>query len=121
MEMTFRSAGSLRQPTVWFEVEDFLRYFDHFPNPTGLQRVPFEIFVEAEKLYGCTGQVRFCRLSVYTKQFQAIGFDAVVAAYLNPPGAKAPWQTIWAPAKFLSNLSSMLAVIVRNPRFFLSR
>src|SRR5258707_8631964 len=35
-----------RRPVVWFEVEDFLRYFDHFPNPTGSQRVPFEIFVE---------------------------------------------------------------------------
>jgi glycosyltransferase involved in cell wall biosynthesis len=120
MEMTFRSAGGSRQPTVWFEVEDFLRYFDHFPNPTGLQRVPFEIFVEAEKLYGCTGQVRFCRLSVYTKQFQAIGFDALVSAYLNPPGAKAPWKTIWAPSKFLSNLSSALAVVARNPRFFMA-
>lgn len=41
-----RSPG--RRPVVWFEVEDFLRYFDHFRNPTGLQRVPFEIFAEAE-------------------------------------------------------------------------
>ena len=85
---------------MWFEVEDFLRYFDHFRNPTGLQRVPFEIFVEAERLYGGTGRVRFCRLSVYTKQFQAIGFDAIISAYLNPPGANAPWKTIWAPARF---------------------
>src|ERR1700677_3855356 len=29
-----------RRPVIWFEVEDFLRYFDHFRNPTGLQRVP---------------------------------------------------------------------------------
>jgi hypothetical protein len=57
-----------RPPVVWFEVEDFLRYFDHFRNPTGLQRVPFEMFVEAERLYGRSGRVRFCRLSVYTKQ-----------------------------------------------------
>ena len=64
-----------RRPVVWFEVEDFLRYFDHFRNPTGLQRLPFEIFSEAERLYGRTGRVRFCRLSVYTKQFQAIGFE----------------------------------------------
>jgi hypothetical protein len=56
--------GQQRRPVVWFEVEDFLRYFDHFPNPTGLQRVPLEIFAEAERLYGRTGRVRFCRLSV---------------------------------------------------------
>jgi len=69
-----------RLPVVWFEVEDFLRYFDHFRNPTGLQRVPFEIFVEAERLYGGAGRVRFCRLSMYTRRFQAIGFDTITSA-----------------------------------------
>lgn len=107
-------------PVIWFEVEDFLRYFDHFRNPTGLQRVPFEIYVEAVRLYGGTGRVRFCRLSVYSKQLRAISFDDISAAYLKPPGARAPWQTIWAPAKLLSSFPSMLPVILRNPRFFLS-
>jgi glycosyltransferase involved in cell wall biosynthesis len=109
-----------REPVIWFEVEDFLRYFDHFRNPTGLQRVPFEIYVEAVRLYGGTGRVRFCRLSVYSKQLRAISFDAVSSAYLKPPGAHAPWQTIWAPAKLLSNFPSMLPIILRNPRFFFS-
>ena len=111
-------AGKNRQPVVWFEVEDFLRYFDHFRNPTGLQRVPFEIFVEAERLYGHTGRVRFCRLSVYTKQFKPVGFDAVVSAYLNPPGARAPWKTVWEPARVFSDFSNMPPVIIRHPRFF---
>jgi len=115
-----RGSGKNRQPIAWFEVEDFLRYFDHFPNPTGLQRVPFEIFVEAERLYGETGRVKFCRLSVYTKQFEAIGFDAILSAYLKPPGANAPWKTIWEPAIFWSKFSGMLPVILRNPRFFFS-
>ena len=109
-----------RQPVVWFEVEDFLRYFDHFRNPTGLQRVPFEIYVEAERLYGSTGRVRFCRLSAYTKRFQAIGFDTVISAYSNPPGARAPWKTIWAPAIFWSKFSGMFPIVFRNPRFFFS-
>jgi glycosyltransferase involved in cell wall biosynthesis len=115
-----RRARPDRRPVVWFEVEDFLRYFDHFSSPTGLQRVPFEIIAEAERLYGGAGRVRFCRLSVYSKQFQAIGFDAIVAAYANPPGANAPWKTIWAPARLWRELPSMLPVIVRHPRFFLS-
>ena len=109
-----------RRPVVWFEVEDFLRYFDHFRNPTGLQRVPFEIFAEAERLYGRSGGVRFCRLSVYTKQFQAIGFDEIVSAYANPPGANAPWKSIWAPARIWSELTSVLPMIRRHPGFFLS-
>jgi glycosyltransferase involved in cell wall biosynthesis len=109
-----------RRPVVWFEVEDFLRYFDHFRSPTGLQRVPFEIFAEAERLYGRAGGVRFCRLSVYTKQFQVIGFDEIVSAYANPLGAHAPWKSIWAPARLWSEFFSMLPVIRRHPRFFLS-
>jgi glycosyltransferase involved in cell wall biosynthesis len=110
--------GRARRPVVWFEVEDFLRYFDHFRNPTGLQRVPFEIFVEAERLYARTGSVRFCRLSVYTKRFKPIDFDAIMSAYLNPPGADAPWKTVWAPALSWAEFSSMLRAIIRHPRFF---
>ena len=109
-----------RQPTIWFEVEDFLRYFDHFRNPTGLQRVPFEIFVEAERIYGRSAAVKFCRLSLYTREFQAIGFDTVISAYLNPPGVNAPWKAIWEPAKFWSEFSSMWPLVIRHPRFFLS-
>src|SRR5271154_3362773 len=85
-------------PVIWFEVEDFLRYFDHFRNPTGLQRVPFEIYLEAERLYGNTRRVRFCRLSLYTKQLRATTFNVIRSAYLNPLGARAPWETLWAPA-----------------------
>ncbi len=110
--------GKDRRPVVWFEVEDFLRYFDHFPNPTGSQRVPFEIFVEAWKHYGRHGRVRFCRLSVYTKRLMPIDFSAVKSAYLNPPGAGAPWEAVWEPARFLSGFASMVPVIIRNPRFF---
>jgi glycosyltransferase involved in cell wall biosynthesis len=112
--------GQGRRPVVWFEVEDFLRYFDHFRNPTGLQRVAFEVFVEAERRYGRTGAVRFCRLSVYSKQFQVVGFDAIVSAYLNPPGARAPWKSIWGPARLWSEWPRVLPVIGRHPLFFLS-
>ncbi|HEY2532626.1 MAG TPA: glycosyltransferase family 1 protein [Xanthobacteraceae bacterium] len=107
-----------RQPVVWFEVEDFLRYFDHFRNPTGLQRVPFEIYVEAERLYGASGRVRFCRLSAYAKRLCTSSFDAIVSAYLNPPGDSAPWKTIWEPARFWSQFPRMLPVIVAHPQFF---
>jgi glycosyltransferase involved in cell wall biosynthesis len=113
-------AGGERRAVVWFEVEDFLRYFDHFRNPTGLQRVAFEVLVEAERLYGRTAEVRFCRLSVYSRQFQVIGFDAIVSAYMSPPGAHAPWKSIWGPARLWSELASALPVIRRHPRFFLS-
>lgn len=113
-------SGRNGSPVVWFEVEDFLRYFDHFTSPTGLQRVPFEIYLEAARLYGHTGQMRFCRRSAYTKQFYEVGFEEIVAAYVNPPGAAAPWRTIWAPAQFWGHFSTMLPVIAQHPRFFYS-
>jgi glycosyltransferase involved in cell wall biosynthesis len=107
-----------RHPVVWFEVEDFLRYFDHFRNPTGSQRVPFEIFVEAQRLFGASGRVRFCRLSIYTKRFVPIGFDEVVSAYLSPPGAAAPWKTLWDPARLWNEPRSLLPLIARHLSFF---
>jgi glycosyltransferase involved in cell wall biosynthesis len=107
-----------RRPVIWFEVEDFLRYFDHFPNPTGSQRVPFEIFVEAARLYGPRGRVRFCRLSVYTRQLLPIDFSAVKSAYANPPGASAPWKAVWEPAQLLSDSARMVPVVLGNPGFF---
>jgi glycosyltransferase involved in cell wall biosynthesis len=113
-------AGPARRPAVWFEVEDFLRYFENFPTPTGLQRVAFEIYAEAERLYGRTGAVKFCRLSVYTRQLMPVEFDAIVSAYTNPSGATAPWKTIWAPARFLRNLPAALLTIMSHPGFFLS-
>jgi glycosyltransferase involved in cell wall biosynthesis len=109
-----------REPVIWFEVEDFLRYFDHFRNPTGVQRVPFEIYLEAERLYGLTGRVRFCRLSLYTKQIRTTNFEVVKAAFLNPIGASAPWKKLWEPAMLGRELSSTLGMILRNPRFFFS-
>lgn len=115
-----RFARPSRAPVVWFEVEDFLRYFDHFRNPTGLQRVPFEIYVEAERLYGGSGRVGFCRLSIYTRQLRKIGFDAIASAYLNPPGAAAPWKAIWEPAQLLSEFPKLVPIMLRHPRFFFS-
>ncbi len=106
------------RPAVWFEVEDFLRYFDHFPNPTGSQRVPYEIFVEAARLNGPHGRVRFCRLSFYTGRLMPIDFNVVKSAYLHPPGVNAPWKAVWEPAQLVNHFARVAPVILGNPRFF---
>jgi glycosyltransferase involved in cell wall biosynthesis len=108
------------QPVIWFEVEDFLRYFDHFRNPSGVQRVSFEIYRAAKALYGACGRVRFCRLSVYSKRLHTVGFDAIRSAYLNPPGSIAPWKTFWEPAIFWREFPRSFPVIMRHPLFFFS-
>jgi glycosyltransferase involved in cell wall biosynthesis len=113
-------ARNTRQPVIWFEVEDFLRYFDHFRNPSGVQRVSFEIYRAAKTLYGPCGPVRFCRLSVYSKRLHTTGFDAIRSAYLNPPGNIAPWKTFWEPAIFWREFPRSIPVILRHPLFFFS-
>src|SRR5262245_42753811 len=113
-------ARKTRQPVIWFEVEDFLRYFDHFRNPSGVQRVSFEIYRAARTLYGLSERVRFCRLSIYSKRLHTVGFDAIRSAYLNPPGSIATWKTFWEPAIFWRKFPRSFPVIMRHPRFFFS-
>ena len=108
------------QPAIWFEVEDFLRYFDHFRNPTGTQRLSFEIYSPANSLHGPSERVRFCRLSFFSKRLHSIPFEVIRSAYLNPLGATAPWKAFWEPAIFWEKFPRSIPVILRHPRFFLS-
>src|SRR5262249_34362169 len=59
------------------------------------------------------------RLSVYSKQLQPIDFDTIIQAYLNPPGADAPWTSVWGPARLLTEFHKVFPVVLRNPRYFL--
>jgi len=113
-------ADGTGQSVIWFEVEDFLRYFDHFRNPSGVQRVQFEIYRAAQTLGAISDRVRFCRLSIYSKRLHMIDFGEIRSAYLNPPGRIAPWKTFWEPAEFWQKFPRSFPVIVRHPRFFFS-
>src|SRR5215467_11930643 len=113
-------ARKARAPVIWFEVEDFLRYLDHFRNPSGVQRVQFEIYRVAKTLDGTSDRVGFCRLSIYSKRLLTVSFDAIRSAYLNPPGSIAPWKTFWEPAIFWREFPRSFPVIMRHPRFFFS-
>src|SRR6516225_10131851 len=113
-------ARKARGPVIWFEVEDFLRYLDHFRNPSGVQRVQFEIYRVAKTLDGISDRVRFCRLSIYSKRLLTVSFDAIRSAYLNPPGSIAPWKTFWEPAIFWREFPRSFPVIMRHPLFFFS-
>jgi glycosyltransferase involved in cell wall biosynthesis len=119
-EQQAHSADNTGQSVIWFEVEDFLRYFDHFRNPSGVQRVQFEIYRAAQTLDGISNRVRFCRLSIYSKRLHMADFGEIRSAYLNPPGRIAPWKTFWEPAIFWRKFPRSFPVIMRNPRFFFS-
>src|SRR5262249_42487087 len=70
----YHFARKTLQPVIWCEVEDFFRYFDHFCNPRGVQRVSFEICRAATTLDGLSERVRFCRLSIYSKRLHTVDF-----------------------------------------------
>ena len=106
------------QPTIWFEAEDFLRYFDHFRNPTGIQRLSFEIYSAVNLLYGGSERVKFCRLSVFTKRLHAIRFEDLRSAFLNPLGATAPWKTFWEPTIFWERFPRSISVVLQNLAIF---
>src|SRR5215813_8169586 len=114
------SAGNTLKTVICFEVEDFLRYFDHFRNPSGVQRVSFEIYRVAKTLDRISARVKFCRLSIYSKRLHTVDFGAIHSAYLNPLGSIAPWKTFWDPAIFWRRFPRSFPVILRHPRFFFS-
>lgn len=113
-----RDAAGIRPgPTIWFEVEDMLRYFDHSSTPTGIQRVCYEIFSEAERLFGASGRVRFCRVSAFSGHIEAIGFSTVTAAYRNPPASHRPGNGQEATAGRPGMLPKLLRLARSVPRF----
>ena len=64
---------------------------------------------------------RFCRLSVYSRQFRAgqLRCDQF-AQYLNPPGRRRALADDLGAGASCGQIPRMLPVVVRNPRFFLS-
>jgi hypothetical protein len=78
LEQEEDSADNIGQSVIWFEVEDFLRYFDHFRNPSGVQRVQFEIYRAVKTLDGISDRMRFCRLSIYSKRLHIVDSEKSV-------------------------------------------
>ena len=49
--------------TIWFDVEDLIRFFQNAARPTGIQRLSFETYRAIWRQAGESGEVRFCRRS----------------------------------------------------------
>ena len=105
------------RPVIWFEVEDFLRYFDHFPNPIGMYRVALEILASLWQRHPATDRIRLCRLSLYSKKLETIAFETLLAAYSNPPGADAPWHAIPLPMDRWRKPAKIAGALARMPRY----
>jgi len=80
-----RATQKPAEPTIWFEVGEFLEYFHWAKSPTGIQRVQIELFAEADRRGLVPGRIRFCRLDRYTHRFMPVDFAAVAACFEEPP------------------------------------
>jgi glycosyltransferase involved in cell wall biosynthesis len=107
-----------RSPVVWFEVEDFLRFFDHFAHPAGLQRPVLEILSDAERRYRQAGRARYCRLSLYTRHFETLDFATFHAAYAKPLGLLAPWPAMRSVGRWSDKLPRVLKALARSVPYF---
>lgn len=72
--------------TLWFEVEDLLRFFDDHNHPTGIQRVTLELLEAAVRRYA--GRVAFCRLRCGSGKVEALDL-AAIRGLLTTPRVKA--------------------------------
>ena len=106
-----------RPAVIWFEVEDFLRYFDHYAAPTGIQRVSFEIFGAAHQLSGEDVRVKFCRVSWYTGRFEQVFFEQISRAYTTWWNTEAPWNCMPLPRSPWREWGSILRATARFPRY----
>jgi glycosyltransferase involved in cell wall biosynthesis len=87
--LSIRERDASQRPTIWFEVDDFIRYFDRVPNPSGIQRVQMEIFAAAHAQQAAGCRVRFCRLNRLSHRFEVVDFNSVAAVFEHPPLALA--------------------------------
>ncbi|MGE4480162.1 glycosyltransferase family 4 protein [Acidocella sp.] len=80
--------------TVWFDVEDLIRFFQSAKRPTGIQRFSFEVCAATAHLAGQTNDIGFCRRNELGTRLLRVDFAALEASIrassehiLQPPAA----------------------------------
>lgn len=63
------------QPTIWIEVDDFIRYFDGSLTPTGISRVQSEILACLDAHHDA--RVRFCRIGASPRHVEVLEWAEV--------------------------------------------
>lgn len=109
--------ATTRQPTIWVEVDDLLRYFDGSLTPTGIGRVQAEIFPHLARRNG--GRIRFFRLGNDAGTLSLLSYGDVMRladgdAFLSRHRAR-PWllparkALRYAARRSLAGLASLRA------------
>src|SRR5271156_4493361 len=99
--------------TVWFDVEDLIRFFQNAARPTGIQRLSFETYRAIWRQAGAGGEVRFCRRSPAGDSFRSLHFLALEAGILA--SAATPIATTPDEKPSPSELSALARAAQRLP------
>jgi len=87
--------------TIWFDVEDLIRFFQNTARPTGIQRLSFETYRAIWRQAGASGEIRFCRRSATRHGFKSIHFSAleagILAASAAPTVPESPIEPVTPP------------------------
>ncbi|HTQ71176.1 MAG TPA: glycosyltransferase family 1 protein [Acidocella sp.] len=65
--------------TIWFDVEDLIRFFQSAKRPTGIQRFSFEACAAAAQLAAGSKEVGFCRRNDLGTRLLRVDFPALEA------------------------------------------
>lgn len=68
--------------TIWFDVEDLIRFFQSTSRPTGIQRLSFETYRAIWHQAGARGDVKFCRRGPGRTGYRAVHFPALEAGIM---------------------------------------
>lgn len=104
--------------TIWFDVEDLLRFFQIAKRPTGIQRLSFEVCAAASALAQTGVQVGFCRRDPSGKGLLQVDFTALqtklraLAAHSQPP---APERQQTAKVSRVVKIGRRVPMVYRLP------
>lgn len=99
-------------PTIWFEIDDLVRYFTVARPPTGIQRVVTEILLGGGEALG--GRARLCRLTYPRKKLVAFDTADFRARIQGAADGKAV-ATAGTVAARRNKLRYLLRAIIHTP------
>ncbi|MDE8348964.1 MAG: glycosyltransferase family 1 protein [Acidocella sp.] len=76
--------------SLWFDVDDLIRYFATSARPTGIQRLSFELFRQLSRSASPAGPIMFCRRLASPPYFRRVDFSALevrVTVQMQAPAA----------------------------------
>lgn len=97
--------------SVWFDVDDLIRYFATSARPTGIQRLSLELFRQLHQNTAAAGGIIFCRRHASPPYFRRVNFAALetkLQALDEAPAPRGPPLVRQRPTGWLADRARLL-------------